>query len=59
MAPRHVTEQATVERCPVDGELLADPAHPERCRKSHEQKTTNAASLFDMKALNLDDPEHG
>jgi hypothetical protein len=38
------------------GILMARPGHS---RKATARRTTKVASLFDMKALNLDDPEHG
>jgi hypothetical protein len=39
-----------------EGILMARPGHP---RKATARRTTKVASLFDMKAPNLDDPEHG
>jgi hypothetical protein len=38
------------------GMLMARPGHS---RKATVRRTKEVASLFDMKALNLDDPEHG
>ena len=37
------------------GILMAGPGHS---RKATARRTKEVASLFDMKALNLDDPEH-
>ena len=52
------------ERCQV-GEVEIRPdgrgrfPEIEHSRKATARRTTKVASLFDMTALNLDDPEHG